>query len=391
MQSQITPSYFKQLDALRAIAVTMVICSHWAGYHHDLWNDTSFWFNGEVGVQLFFIISGFLITGILLDERQRAEDNHAGRHFIVRAFYIRRFLRIFPLFYATLFVGYALGHPDVRQSILWHVTYLSNLFFAWRGDYLGEVSHFWSLAVEEQFYLFWPLLMLLIPRKFLLPFVLGCVFIGPLFRYWLSFVVQANDVAANVLPLSSLDSLAGGALLAMLRRNGLPEIVRKRLTLCVLGLSIVSALGYILLHTAISVPPDLEAQILFICRVLLIPALAGVVWLFASGFPGRVGALIESRPLAYVGKISYGVYVFHFFIPAATTWICHRLGVSIGQTISVEEYLVLNIMALLLISAISWHCFESPINNLKRFFPYRRTVTSHTAVTAPASPAGSIV
>src|SRR5687768_1429660 len=161
-------SYFRQLDALRALAVSMVIFSHWPGYHHDMWSDDLFWFNGEIGVKLFFVISGFLITGILLDERIKADQNDLGKASLLKTFYIRRFLRIFPLYYATLFVAFVLGHPDVVASWKWQVTYLSNFFYAMRGEYLGEVSHFWSLAVEEQFYFVWPLIILFVPKKWLL-------------------------------------------------------------------------------------------------------------------------------------------------------------------------------------------------------------------------------
>ena len=85
LSSNTHSAYFKQIDALRAVAVAMVIFSHWAGYHQDRWRDDSFWFNGEVGVQLFFVISGFLITGILLDERERAQSSPSNLHHVLKA------------------------------------------------------------------------------------------------------------------------------------------------------------------------------------------------------------------------------------------------------------------------------------------------------------------
>ena len=98
------PNYFRQLDSLRAIAVSMVIFSHWAGYHGYLWTDDLFWFNGEVGVKVFFVISGFLITGILLTERFDSEKRNIEKSAQIKVFYVRRFLRIFPIYYLTLFV-----------------------------------------------------------------------------------------------------------------------------------------------------------------------------------------------------------------------------------------------------------------------------------------------
>lgn len=377
MPQSSNPSYFKQLDALRAIAVSMVIFSHWAGYHNNLWRDNSFWFNGEVGVQLFFIISGFLITGILLGERERSEATPSGRQSVLKAFYIRRFLRIFPLFYGTLFLGYVLGHPDVLASVKWHIAYLSNFLFAFRGEYLGDVSHFWSLAVEEQFYLFWPLLMLFIPRRFLPAFVLACVVIGPVFRFILACVLHANEVAVNVLPLSSLDSLAGGAFLAMVHRKMFQNPIGKFARHWIIVLCTISGIAWILLRTIIPVPDHLQSEGLYVARVLLVPGLMAIVWLFATGLPGRVGAMLESTPLSYSGKVSYGIYVFHFFIPGITAWIFNAFNYPVWETVGMHTYLVINVAVLLAAAAISWHCFERPVNNLKRFFPYTRD--AHTS------------
>ena len=365
------PFYFKHLDALRAFAVSMVIYSHWAGYHNDLWRDNSFWFNGEVGVQLFFVISGFLITGILLDERSHAETDSENRASVLKNFYIRRFLRIFPLFYGTLFVAYLLAHPDVLTSIHWHITYLSNFFFARRGEYLGDVSHFWSLAVEEQFYLFWPLLMLFLPKRFLLPFVLACIVMGPVFRFILTFILHANEVAVNVLPLSSLDSLAGGGLLSMLHRNMFQNAIGKFAKHWIVGLCTLSGIAWMLLHTIIPVPDHLQSEGLYVARTLLVPGLMAIVWLFATGMRDRVGAMLESAPLSYTGKVSYGIYVFHFFIPGITAWICRQLNYPVWEAVGMPAYLIMNVLTLLILASLSWHIFERPINNLKKLFPYQ--------------------
>ena len=363
--------FFPQIDALRAIAVAMVVFSHWAGYHNDLWSDTSIWFNGEVGVQLFFIISGFLITGILLDERLRAETAGDSGRSILKAFYSRRFLRIFPLFYGTLFAGYALGHPDVLNSIGWHLTYLSNFLFARRGEYMGDVSHFWSLAVEEQFYLLWPMMILFLPKRILLQAVVACMLFGPIFRFLMLFVLNANEVAANVLPFSSLDSLAGGALLAILYRNNWAPS-RIRIAAWFIRACVVSGIAYVALRTVIPVPATFESAGLFLSRTLMIPGLAAIVWFIAHGLPGRAGAVLQSKPLSYIGKISYGVYVFHFFIPGITAWLCYKADFLVWERYGMSAYLFVNTAALLTLSALSWHFFEKPINDLKQFFPYSK-------------------
>ena len=264
-----------------------------------------------------------------------------------------------------------LRHPDVVASIKWHIVYLSNFLFASRGEYLGDVSHFWSLAVEEQFYLFWPLLMLFLPKRFLLPFILCCIFIGPAFRFFLIFILRANEVAVNVLPLSSLDSLAGGALLAILHRNSLRNVVDTSAVRWTISLCTLCGGLWIFLHGMVPVPDHLQSEGLYVARVLLVPGLMAILWFFAIGLPGRVGALLESTPLSYIGKVSYGIYVFHFFIPGVTGWICHRLNYPVWETLGMPVYLILNLLTLLILTALSWHLFERPINNLKKFFPYQ--------------------
>jgi peptidoglycan/LPS O-acetylase OafA/YrhL len=354
-----------QLDTLRTLAVAMVICSHWTGYHNYKWIDT-FWFNGEIGVQLFFVLSGYLITGILLDERERAEELGLTVRGVLKAFYIRRFLRIFPIFYATLLVTYALGHPDVRQSIQWHIPYLSNIYFAWRGEYLGDVSHFWSLAVEEQFYIFWPFTMLLLPKRILLPFIVAIIITAPVFRYVAAQVFEWNEVTVNVLPFSSVDSLGLGALLALLQRKKEYNITRSAFLKFLPLISLTVITLYTSLHTIIPVPDGFEFEYQFLARAMLAPALAGIIWICANRVKGVLGKILELPPLIYLGKISYGLYILHFFIPGLTAWLLHAMNI----TLDVYVLLVLNICILVAVSSISWFFFEKKINDLKKYFPY---------------------
>jgi peptidoglycan/LPS O-acetylase OafA/YrhL len=374
MQSVTTKcaQYYPQLDGLRAIAVCMVIYSHWAGYHGTLWADDSSWFNGETGVQLFFVISGFLITGILLDEKTKGEAAHVSKLHLIKTFYIRRFLRIFPAFYATLAVTYLLGHPDVRASVWWHLTYLSNFFFAWRGDYLGDVSHLWSLAVEEQFYLVWPFLMCAIPDRYLKSFIIGCILIAPVFRYCLEFFVGANDTTVNVMPFSSLDALSAGALLAWLKReHGSQKYERYTPVLASLSLGL-----WLIVIYAPPMTDTFYAPIVFLKRLLLIPLLFFVVVLVSNRINGIGGKILEWRPLLFIGKISYGIYLFHFFIPWVVIALCATLGIQLGENVSYPLFLVLNSITLVVISSLSWLLFESKLNNLKRYFKYDKPDTS---------------
>jgi len=160
-----TSSHMPQLDALRAFAVAGVAYFHWIPkkYHYSI----PFW----AGVPLFFVLSGFLISSILIQCR-----HYGDPWFAMRAFYARRFLRIFPLFYSIIVAAYVLNLAPMRETVLWHVSYLSNFYFFFHQGWNGNVSHFWSLAVEEQFYLFWPAIVLFAPTQRLLHWFLAfCV------------------------------------------------------------------------------------------------------------------------------------------------------------------------------------------------------------------------
>lgn len=365
----IKPNYFAQIDALRAIAVSMVIYSHWAGYH-NLWNDDVYWFNGEIGVQLFFVLSGFLITGILLDAREYAKSARLESAHLLKPFYIRRFLRIFPVFYATLALTFIVGHPDVRQSLIWHVTYLSNFFFAIRGEYLGDVSHFWSLAVEEQFYFIWPFIILFVSKRYLFQVVVICMCLAPLFRYTAAFIWGSNEVTVNVIPVSSLDTLAGGSLLAVMKR-GYGRAYRGGSILKNLPwISLASGCSYIALRSFIAIPDGYEAIALFIARMLLVVTLIGIVLVCSNGVKGKLKYVLEWSVLSFIGRISYGIYIFHFFVPWFTSKVFVRIGYLPWKELGMYGYLLINLLVLLLMAVVSWYFFEKPLNDLKKHFPY---------------------
>lgn len=351
--------YMRQLDALRAVAVVMVIVSHWAP------NKVSFLFNGDLGVQLFFAISGFLITGILLDAREKAEERGIPLRAVVKNFYARRFLRIFPVFYATLLVTYVAGYPAVRESIGWHVSYLSNALFAVRGEWLGEVSHFWSLAVEEQFYLVWPWMILFVPRRLQLRLVLAAVFLAPVFRFAASGL-GLNTIAVSVLPFASLDTLGLGSLLAFLSRtkDGMRSRWVSRMQIAaVAGLAV-----YLLCNVTDTFSGSLLSS--SVAHSALAIALVGAVSLSARGIGGPVGWAMELAPVVYLGRISYGVYLFHNFVPLASSGLFGALGYSPMAVLGPYGLFLFNFMVLMGVSILSWHLFEKPINNLKRFVPY---------------------
>jgi peptidoglycan/LPS O-acetylase OafA/YrhL len=349
-----------QLDGLRGLAALAVVVHHFPPAHIPI--DL-----GRIGVWLFFVLSGFLITGILLRARFEARTSSQGRLGILRAFYARRFLRIFPLYYAVL-IGGAVFEPRVRRVFPWFFFYLSNLYNAWAGELNIPMNHFWSLAVEEHFYLTWPALVLFAPETWLLPILGLIVAAGPISRFLL-LQATGNTVTASVFTTSCLDPLAMGGMLALLVSRGAPPISRRRLDGALLG----GGLGLMVLCHGLagtSAKPEWAASLMPLAWSLLFAWLVGRA---AEGLRGPSRFILESRPLTYIGVISYGVYVYHPLIPRLSGLILRPFGIPwvAGIMRSNPLTFVFVLVASLLVASVSWFAFEKPINDLKRFFPYK--------------------
>lgn len=295
---------------------------------------------GTMGVRLFFVLSGFLITGILLSWRGRPLGA------AIRVFYARRALRIFPLFYFVLIAAAALNIGPVRDTFAWHAAYLSNFYFYQRGDWHGSVSHLWSLAVEEQFYAVWPWLILCAPERWLRPIVITMILVAPVSR-----LLFPNPMD-SVLPTSALDSLGLGALMAM------PAAApHKGGPYGILGAALVGVT--LMLRYA-----GLGGQYQIVgldFGVSLLSAWAVVS--AARGFAGPAGRFLSASPVMAVGRISYGLYVYHGFTP-------YLLGRYVPGFIEMAWPLrtLLLTTATALIAMISWRLLEQPFLRLKPAF-----------------------
>ncbi|MDQ7947325.1 MAG: acyltransferase, partial [Pedobacter sp.] len=171
--------YIKGLDALRAFAVITVIITHWGptAFHSETLSFLLKLFpNGNFGVDLFFVLSGFLITRILINSR--FENEETDKFQLIKAFFIRRSLRIFPIYFLLVLVLWAIGDKPVGDNIWYFLTYTSNLLIIEKGNWYSNLSHTWSLAVEEQFYLLWPWIIVFVPKKYLLSAILGFLGLG---------------------------------------------------------------------------------------------------------------------------------------------------------------------------------------------------------------------
>ena len=350
--------YLSQLDSLRAVAVFAVILGHFAP------RATQRLPLGELGVRLFFVLSGFLITRILLDCRALIEDG-ARPAAVIGRFYARRLLRIAPAYYGLLAIMWLAAYPEVRDSLPWHLAYLSNIYFAILGTWRGATSHLWSLAVEEQFYLLWPMIVLFQPERRIKAILALVIVVGPLFRFvgaWNAW----SPVTMLVLPFGAADSLALGALLASVSRTD----VRARAALTTVGfwagpaafaLTALSALSLVAAGGALRAALSVTLWSLWF------------VWVIdrvAVGVKGRPGMLLSLPALTYLGRISYGLYLFHALAPRLVNWVWTIAGFAGRFPPNALAGVGAPIVATILIASLSWKFYEHPLNQLKARIPY---------------------
>jgi peptidoglycan/LPS O-acetylase OafA/YrhL len=354
------------LDGLRGVAVLAVLLSHF--YPEDRLPLSLLHF-GRFGVVLFFALSGYLITGILLELRDRIAAGRTSWGRAFKSFYGRRALRILPAYLLALAICCLVGYAPVRSQLIWFLTYTVNFGQALGVADFGFADHFWSLAVEEQFYLVWPALMLAVPRHRLRGTILGLALTAAALN--LAFAWGgATYLACFRLPfLGSLIPLSLGALLAEAEWVGKGgSVVRSGLTWAFLlaGLPLLAATQRLWFqHMA-------RTSIFFLGFVdvaFSLLSLAALLALTGKGrlASGRLAKVFSWRPLAGIGKISYGIYVGHRLLMAFWPGLLARLGWSALPPVA--NLLVLSAIAMAL-AAVSWFLIEKPILSLKRLLPY---------------------
>jgi peptidoglycan/LPS O-acetylase OafA/YrhL len=352
----------RQLDGLRAVAVMLVL------YAHFLAVDGSHW--GHIGVRLFFVLSGFLITRLLLDARDAAPFESGT---VLKAFYIRRALRIFPPYFLVLGLVWLLDLERSEKVLAWHALYLSNFWYALQNEWVPWVlCHTWSLSIEEQFYLAWPLIILLAPRRSIARICVGVIACSLAFRlYWP--LTATPSLARDLLPPASMDALGAGALLAASPswRKGWPRWAQ----LSWLPLSLLS-LALLWLKPA-AMTPSLAWLAWVGLEVFPILPLAMLVGACSRGRGGSLGRLIELPPLTALGRISYGVYLFHAVILALVVEAQRFIPVNVSQQ-GIGRFVVAGALTLV-VACLSWLFFEKPLNALKRHFPYVRPILGREA------------
>jgi len=345
------------LDGLRGLAVSLVLAFHFFSLNF-----------GWLGVDLFFILSGFLITGILIDSKEHPS--------YFKNFYAKRTLRIFPLYYLALsavILLIAFKGPDLNlnnyQYFLnhsgWFFSYLQNWLWSfdnWPPDKL--IDHLWSLAIEEQFYLFWPLLVYFVPTRNLIYVAVSMIVIAIISRYVTYYAGYSATPVQYVNTICRMDSLSIGACIAILIRTRPERLVYLVKMVCyvVVPLTVYmcfDAQSYKYNHYHYST----IGYTLFdlICGVVLLVS-------FTDWLP-IYNKFLSSSVMRWLGKYSYGLYVYHWIIYSfALQFVKPYLKTNFTFMPIWLSYGTVCLIATVLVAKLSFDYFEYPILKLKKHF-----------------------
>ncbi len=341
----------RQLDGLRGLAVLCIMWHHWAP------ESLRFGLPWGSAVQCFFVLSGFLITGILLKAKQDEILTMRSRKTVVVHFYCRRMLRLLPLYYIVLTLAVNLGINDLPKHVGWHVFYASNLCYLLTPGWGTPIGHFWTLAVEEQFYVLWPFFVLYLSDKAFIRSLFAIILAAVVWRFVGKMVFPVEHYF--IFTLGSFDSLAIGGFLAFaIQRPTFGAIVARWRSFA------LTVSGAFFTADLLGLTPDGIWPLVFLFQSVIF---AGLIELAAGpGFRGIPGAVLSSDGLCYIGKISYGLYLFHNFASIPTKLL---LGWFPFLKLIPANILVLNFVLTMVAASVSWFCFERPILRLKRFVP----------------------
>ncbi|MEM8836058.1 MAG: acyltransferase [Planctomycetota bacterium] len=395
------------LDGLRGLAILLVLFLHqtiMVEPQNPLDRSLDFLSHaGWSGVDLFFVLSGFLITGILFSSK--------GSQHYFRNFYMRRTLRIFPLYYAVVFLALIVipnigtmlqqlpGGPPIEPELLqekldrfgrvegreWYYwTYLSNFAIATHGFKHGILDISWSLAIEEQFYLVWPIVVFLFKRETLMKLCVGIIVGALAIRLAMIFVFDATPFATYVLTPARADSLAVGAWIALWAKGGgnLAKLARRT--------SWFIPIGLLTIYATIVIDdifgwneriPSAAKWCGYLVQTVGYSAAAigfGALLVRTAAAPDRslLARFMLWKPMVVLGKYSYALYLFNLPIRALVRDLVmppERWPLIAGSMVPMQiVFYAVSTLLTLFAAWVSWHLFEKQFLKLKKYFPASR-------------------
>ncbi|BCX48410.1 acyltransferase [Haloferula helveola] len=356
MAPVLSASRNQELDGWRAIAVLGVMWLHWA---------IPKWRGGipfEIGLYFFLTLTGFLITRILLRERDRGDQS--GKPWAAEAFrrfQFRRALRILIPCYAAMVFGLIVGAEDIRQHPFVYFAHLSNFHIALLPEWPHGTSHYWTLAIQQQFYLLWPILIFIVPKRALTAVLILLVAVAPISRFvLLHHFPQVHHPGA--ISLCALDYLASGSLLALAMHRGLAPS-DSRLRLAAWGCLAVYSVLYTLDWIGRPVPGLRHVQQTFLCV-----SMAGLIAATLHGLPRPVAHVLTRPWVLHIAKISYSLYLLHCLVPMALGHVAPFLW-EIDGSLGTAVRLICFALAAWGVSWLSWRWIEQPVNQMRSKIP----------------------
>lgn len=370
--------YLPNLNTIRAIAALMVVVAHIERkmYLFGFNVNVSLVRLGSVGVTLFFTLSGFLITYLLLLEKEKFQNIN------IKHFYFRRFLRIWPLYYLVLiFIYIAIPYllPDYYaseqerfslKSVLLNVVFLTNVTMALKYTPL-IINPIWSIGIEEQFYLFWPWV---VKAKNILKFILAIILVIPLLK--VMFLFGANyagifNILYEILSQTRFDSMAIGGFFGILAFNNKIVIKGFSITKDIFKPKFLQFTFYILALGFLIIPHN-KSFLFNLYNYHILPFLFSAILINIIDLQSSI-INIENKITNYIGKISYSLYllhliVFYFLFPVLQNWFegCHKMIIIFGVY-------SISILIAIAIASLSYELIEKHFLKYKKHFTHIQT------------------
>jgi len=378
-ENLVVKRYYPELDGLRAIAVLLVLWWHSSQWAYNITPALGAFSNmyasisiiGALGVSLFFALSGFLISGILMDLSERKD--------YLKVFYIRRFFRIFPLYYLSIIVISILSilyiqNFNLGDRIWYYVFYLQNIDRLFYGELPFEderwlfFNHFWSLAIEEHFYIIWPLLFVWMYRNLSFSVCVCSMLCIAIISACIRYIMAVGGMweHAQLFTFSRVDALILGSVLAYIMNSNMSDSIMpvlKKLSCKIAPLSPVIL--------SISVLYFSQYESIFVIYAKYMILLGGVFSFFLLVYVINVSydkslfqKVLCSGAFKYLSQISYGFYIFH--IPILSVIQYYLLEhTSLGYWDNHIILFLLGGVITLSVASLSYYYFEKPILRLK--------------------------
>lgn len=337
----VQPDRIAALDGLRGLAVLFVAIHHF-GLHLPGWLD---W--GPVAPNIFFLLSGYLITRSLLKMQENPVPGQLFRY------HAKRLTRLLPALYAMLAVGWLVGLEEFREGWLWHAAFASNIQMVRQDEWSGYASHLWSLSNQEQFYLLWPLLLLL-PVRWFVPALFSIALGALVFRLWCLHVGASEFFRWLMLP-SSLDTFAAGGVIAWAQRaRGRAPLLAPRWRWVVAA----GAVGCWFLARDMRGGYGTNSLSLAFIDTFENIFFAWLLVEFLQHGRSLLSRMFSFAPLCFVGRVSYGVYLWHMLVLLVLAPVLDAVGLTSGAHLWLRCAVL--VAASVAVAWVSWILLEKP-------------------------------